>query len=179
MSVERTPAYTVTARFLHWLTAIAVLAMVPAGLSMLRIGPGELQNFLFDFHRSMGVALFVVTAIRLVHRFIYPPAPLPPDIPLIQRVAAKSVHALIYTILMASPIVGWIGTSAYGAPIKVFWLVTLPPIVAKDKVMADLFLGLHQWLGWTMTTAIVIHIAAALYHHLIRGDGVLLRMLRG
>lgn len=179
MSAARVQAYSATARFLHWLTVLAVFAMVPAGLAMLRVGPGALQNFLFDFHRSMGVALFCVTIIRLIYRFMNPPAPLPDDIPAIQRFAAWTVHALLYVILLATPIIGWIGTSAFGAPIRVFGLFTLPAIVAKDKAMADLFLGLHQWIGWILIAALSVHIAAALYHHLVRQDDVLVRMTRG
>lgn len=179
MADDRTPAYTGTARFLHWLTAIAVLSMVPAGLAMLRIGPGGLQNFLFDYHRSVGVVLFAITAIRLLYRIVTPPVPLPDTIPALQRMAASATHTLLYTILLASPIIGWIGTSAYGAPIRVFSLFTLPPIVAKDKDMADLFLGAHEWLGWTMTALVCLHISAALYHQFVRRDGVLSRMLKG
>ncbi len=179
MTETPAPAYTTTARIFHWLTAAGVLLMIPAGLAMLRVSGGPLQNFLFDFHRSMGVALFIITVLRLIYRINHRPAPLPADMPASQKFAAHAVHALLYGILLASPIIGWIGTSAYGAAIKVFWTVTLPPIVAKDKPTADLFLGLHQYLGWIMTAAVLAHISAALYHHFIKRDGVLLRMVRG
>ncbi|AXS39341.1 cytochrome b [Breoghania sp. L-A4] len=179
MTETQTPAYTATARFLHWLTAACVLSMIPAGLAMLRISGGPMQNFLFDFHRSMGVVLFVITVVRLIHRINHRPAPLPAGMPMIQKFAAHAVHTVLYVILLASPIVGWIGTSAFGAPIKVFWTVTLPPIVAKDKATADLFLGLHQYLGWIMTAAVLMHIGAALYHQFVVRDDLISRMVRG
>ncbi|MEP3279749.1 MAG: cytochrome b [Stappiaceae bacterium] len=172
-------AYTGTARFFHWLTVLCVLTMIPAGLLMLRIGSGSLQNFLFDFHRSMGVVLFVITAFRLAYRITHKPAPLPADIPALQKGAAHLVHVILYGFLLINPLIGWIGTSAYGAAIKVFGLFTLPPIIAKDKAFATTVLEVHQVMGWIFTAAVVVHIAAALFHHFIKHDGILLRMTRG
>ena len=153
--------------------------MVPAGLLMLRVGPGALQNFLFDFHRSMGVVLFVITALRLVYRLAHKPAPLPEEMPLIQKGVAHLVHIILYGFLLVSPIIGWIGTSAYGAAIKVFGIFTLPPIVAKDRALATTVLEIHQVMGWIFTAAVVAHIAAALFHHFVKRDGILLRMTHG
>lgn len=179
MSSEQTPAYTATARVLHWLTAAGVLLAVPIGIVMFRIPGGPLQNALFDLHRSLGVVLFVLIVVRLAWRLTHKPAPLPDDIPMIQKFVAEATHVLLYAILLVTPIVGWIGTSAFGAPIFVFGLFQLPPIVDKDKATADLFLHLHQYIGWALTVLLVMHIGGALFHHFVKRDTVLLRMLRG
>ena len=76
--------YTRTARILHWLTAVLVLAAIPAGIAMVNVGAGPLQNFLFDFHRSLGVTLIPVILLRLVWRLTHDPPPLPGDIPPLQ-----------------------------------------------------------------------------------------------
>ncbi|PTW62446.1 cytochrome b561 [Breoghania corrubedonensis] len=177
--LEDDVAYGAAARTFHWITAALVLTMVPAGFVMLSAPSGAIQNFLFDYHRSCGVVLFVLTVARLAWRWKSPPAAIIEDIPLIQRIVARVVHFLLYALLLVQPIVGWIGTSAFGAKITVFWLFVLPPIVDKDKAVADTFLELHETLGLTMTALVAMHIAGALYHHFIRRDRTLMRMVAG
>ncbi|MEI2386280.1 cytochrome b [Breoghania sp. JC706] len=172
-------AYGATARSFHWVTAALVLTMIPAGIAMGNVPSGALQNFLFDFHRSCGVVLFVITAGRLLWRLKSPPAPIIEDIPALQRLVAHIVHVLLYVLLLVQPIIGWIGTSAFGAPITVFWLFVLPPVVGKDKAMADTFFELHETLGLAMAALVLMHIAGALYHHYIRRDRTLMRMVTG
>lgn len=171
--------YSVTARIIHWITAAGVLTMVPAGIVMVNIGSGALQNTLFDFHRSMGVVLFVITAVRLMYRFVVPPPPLPSSLPIWQRTLAQSTQGLLYLILLINPLVGWVATSAFGAPISVFNLFVLPPIVAKDQALSEVLFSFHTALGILMAVAIVLHIAGALYHWLIAKDGVFQRMTTG
>lgn len=172
-------AYGPVARGFHWITALLVLTMIPAGLTMLSAPAGPIQNFLFDYHRSCGVVLFVITLARLAWRWSHPPAPMLEDIPPLQRFVAHAVHMLLYVLLLAQAIVGWIGTSAFGAKITVFWLFVLPPIVDKDKATADTFLGLHEVMGLAITALVLMHIAGALHHHFIRRDRTLMRMVRG
>ena len=81
-------AYSLTARILHWLTAALVLTMIPAGIVMVNIGSGALQDSLFNLHRSLGVVLIPLILLRLAYRLINPPPPLPGDIPLVQQFAA-------------------------------------------------------------------------------------------
>ena len=169
--------YSLFARGIHWLMALLVFAMVPAGIIMIRISGGPLQNWLFDFHRSVGVLLMALALVRLAYRVTHPPAPLPAEIPLWQRLAAKATHVFIYGFLIINPFVGWVATSAYGAKISVFGLFTMPVIVAKDRALADQLFSIHLVLGILFTAAVLLHVAAALYHGFVRRDGVLQRML--
>jgi len=169
--------YSLFARSIHWLTALLVLTMVPAGLVMIRIDGGPLQNQLFDYHRSVGVTLMVLTLIRLIYRLTHKPAPLPDSMPGWQKLAAKTTHVFLYGFLLVNPFIGWVATSAYGAAISVFGLFTMPAIVAKDRALADQLFQVHLALGLMFTAAVLLHIAAALYHGLIRRDGVLNRMI--
>ena len=143
--------YSPIARLIHWLTAILVLTMVPAGLVMIRIDSGPLQNQLFDYHRSVGIVLMILTLVRLGFRLTHKPAPLPEGMPLWQQFAAKATHAFLYGFLLA--------------------------IVAKDRALADQLFQIHLVLGLLFTAAVGLHIAAALYHGLVRKDGVLGRMI--
>lgn len=172
--VER---YTTVARVLHWTVAALVLMTVPVGFVLLRLPQGWIQNTLFDVHRSIGVLLFALVVFRLAWRLTHPPPPLPADLPAWQHLASSVVHHLLYAILLVQPIIGWWGTSAFGAPINVFWLFELPPLVSKDEPVAKQILAWHGIVGITLSVAIVIHVSAALFHHLVRKDDVLRRML--
>ncbi len=169
--------YGLFARIIHWLTVLMVFTMVPAGIVMTKIGSGPLQNQLFHYHRSMGFVLLVVTLIRLIYRLRVQPPPLPAEIPLFQRIAAKGTHVFFYGFLIINPLVGWVATSAWGAAIPIFGLFTLPAIVAKDRALSEQLFAVHEVLGILFVLCIFLHVGAALYHGLIKKDGVLSRML--
>jgi len=122
------------------------------------------------------VLLFALVVIRLAWRLTHPP-PLLDDLPAWQRIASGTVHRLLYAILLIQPIIGWWGTSAFGAPINVFWLFELPPLVSKDELAAKQILAWHGIVGITLSAIVAIHISAALFHHFVRRDEVLRRML--
>jgi len=173
------PGYTATARALHWITAAIVIALVPGGIYMANAEPGPTQDLAFHLHRSFGVVLLLLMVIRFAYRMLVPPPPLPRDIPARQRAAAQAVHGILYALLIVQPLVGWIATSAYRAPILVFWLFELPPIWPQDRAFSEALFGLHRSFGWMIAALVLVHVAAALYHHLVRRDDVLVRMLRG
>ena len=178
MTADR-PAYTVSARVLHWMTALLVLSLIPFGLLMVRIKEGPAQDLLFNLHRSIGAILLPIVIIRLIYRIKSPPLPLPPDVPAFQRGTAHATHWLLYLLLIVQPIVGWIATSAYGAAISVFWLFELPSVWPKDAAFAEKLFALHQFIGFVMAALICAHIGAALFHHFIHRDRVLMRMISG
>ena len=173
------PAYTITARILHWVTASLVLFMLPLGLVIANDWGGPLQDQLYDLHRSIGALIIPIILVRLAYRFAHPPAPLPDDIPAIQQLAANATHWALYALLIVQPFVGWIGTSAYRAPIVVFGLFELPPIWPEDRAFSDRVLFLHSLIGLAIAGLLAAHIGAALDHHFVRKDGILRRMITG
>lgn len=176
---DPTGTYTVTARVLHWLIAIIVLTAIPMGIAMGRVGEGPLADRLYDLHRSLGALLIPLVIIRLWWRAGHTPPPLPLDIPAPQRFAATAVHFLLYAALVAQPLVGWVATSAYRAPITVFWLIPLPPIWPENRAFSEMLFGLHKYIGIAMVVLLAMHIGGALFHHFIRRDRVLMRMISG
>ncbi|RAI41208.1 cytochrome b [Rhodoplanes roseus] len=179
-SPDRTSAgYTATARAFHWITAAIVIGMIPGGIYMANAEPGPAQDLAFNLHRSFGVVLLPLVLARFLYRLKNPPPPLPRDIPLRQRAIAHAVHGILYALLIVQPLVGWIATSAYRAPITVFWLFELPPIWPQDRPFSEALFGLHQTFGILIALLAIAHIAAALYHQFVRRDDVLLRMWRG
>jgi cytochrome b561 len=131
------PAYTPTARVLHWITAVLVLGMIPVGILMGQLESGPLQDRLYNLHRSTGTLILPLAIIRLIYRWTHPPLPLPPDVPAFQRVAATSVHWSLYGLLIVQPLVGWAATSAYRAPIIVYGLFELPPILPVNQPLSE------------------------------------------
>lgn len=169
--------YSALAKIFHWAIAVAVIVMIPAGVIMMRIGPGEAQNMLYNLHRSLGAAVLLLMALRLAWRLVHgAPAPLP-TLNAFERAASAVVHRLLYALLLVQPVIGWAATSAFGAPIVVFGLFRLPDFVAKNEALSKQLFALHNVIGLTLAALIALHVAAALYHHFIRRDGVLRRML--
>jgi len=173
------PAYSVTARVLHWITAALVLALVPLGFVIANEAGGAQQERLYDLHKSLGALMVPIIILRLLVRLASPPLPLPDDIPAIQQFAAHATHWALYALLLAQGLIGWIGTSAYPAPVPFFGLFNLPALWPENRALSDQLLALHRWCGITIAIIVSIHIAAALYHHFVRKDRVLMRMLTG
>ena len=141
------PAYTLTARTLHWLTASLVLFTLPLGLVIANDWGGPLQDQLYDLHRSIGALIIPIILVRLLYRLGHPPAPLPDEIPPLQQLAASATHWALYALLIVQPFLGWIGTSAYPAQIVVFGLFELPPIWHEDRAFSDRVLFIHSLVG--------------------------------
>jgi cytochrome b561 len=169
--------YTGVARLLHWTTAVLVIAMIPAGFVLMSLPAGAVQDTAFNLHRSTGVLLFALTLFRIGWRLGHPPPPLPAGVPAAQRAIAHLAHLGLYALLLAMPVIGWWATSAYGAPIIVFGLFELPPLVAQDRALSERLFALHGYAGIALALLIVAHAGAALHHHFSRRDGVLQRML--
>jgi cytochrome b561 len=177
-TVPDTEMYTGTARVLHWITAILVLSVIPAGIIMDRIEEGQLQDTLFNLHKSFGAILIPLVVLRVIWRLTHTPPPLPTDVPAPQRLAASLTHYALYVLLIVQPMLGWIASSAYRAPVEVFNVIELPPIWPENRALSEQMFFVHTWIGYTMGALLVAHIGGALYHHFIRGDNILKRMWR-
>jgi cytochrome b561 len=176
---ERTgvQGYSGFARFMHWTVAACVLVMIPIGFLMNAVEAGALQNVLYTIHRSLGVSVLFLMLIRLGYRLIHGAPPPEPTINALQRVVSHLVHLALYALIIAQALIGWVATSAYGAAISFFGLFTVPPLVAKDQTLSEPLFQVHMLIAFTIIGLLAMHIGAALYHHFIRKDGVLQRML--
>jgi cytochrome b561 len=125
------PAYTLTARVLHWITALLVLSVMALGVVIANEWGGSAEEFLYDVHRSIGAAVVPLIIVRLIYRWMHPPLPLPDDISAMQTLAAQATHWGFYALLIVQPLTGWIATSAYRAAVTIFGWFELPPIGSK------------------------------------------------
>jgi len=172
----RTPGYTPVARFLHWTIAVLVLGLIAVGFYI--ANAYKPSNTIYDLHKSVGFVILPLVLFRLYYRLTHTPPPLPDDMFPIERLAAHVNHWDLYIMLIAQPLVGWIATSAYRAPIPFFWLFNLPPIWREDRDLSDWLYEVHGWIGIAITIFVLGHIAAALFHHFVHKDEVMMRMLR-
>jgi cytochrome b561 len=171
--------YSTTAKFFHWTAALLVLTIVPMGLLMGRIPEGLLQDNLFFLHKSLGALILFIMTLRIIYRFAHG-APTPePTLKPWEHVAAETVHWSLYAMLIATPMIALWGYSVYGQAAPFFGIFQIPPFTAKNEHLAEQIFYIHGWMGWAVGALLCLHIAAALNHHFIRGDGVLRRMLPG
>lgn len=166
------------ARLLHWTMAALILAMLFVGVAMVAT-VSHAHATLIALHRPLGVALLVLALIRVVVRLKNGSPALPDDMPALQRFAAKASHLVLYGLFIAMPLIGWTMLSAGGYPVMLFGAWHLPAIVPQNVDLFALLRALHTWLAFALFATVLAHIAAALFHGLIRRDGVFSSMVRG
>ena len=167
--------FPLLSRLLHWTMAALVLAMLFIGIGMVStISPRYAQ--LVSIHKSIGIVILVLVAIRLINRLINPPPPLPADLPALQKLAALASHWLLYALMFALPLIGWAMLSAGGYPVMLSESLRLPPIFPVSPTAFAVLRHAHAWLAILLFLTFLAHLGAALYHGLIRRDGVLSSM---
>jgi cytochrome b561 len=166
------------ARLLHWLMAALLLAMLFIGAGMVA-SVSERHEWLLHLHKPLGIALLALVVIRLLVRFSTRQPPLPADLPAVQVLAAKASHWLLYALMLAMPLLGWAMISAAGDPVMLSSSLQLPAIVPANAQLFAFLRKAHGYLAYLLFLTVLVHLAAALFHGLIRRDGVLQSMLRG
>ncbi|MEI6000196.1 cytochrome b [Paraburkholderia bengalensis] len=170
--------FSALARLLHWTMAVLILAMLFIGVAMVAT-VSHAHSTLIALHRPLGVALLALAVIRVGVRLKNGSPALPEDIPALQRFAAMASHWMLYGLFIAMPLIGWAMVSAGGYPVTLFGAWHLPAIVPQNVDLFALLRALHTWLAFALFATILAHIAAALFHGLIRRDGVFSSMARG
>ena len=165
------------ARAFHWVMAALILVQVVLGLMAVswHLSPTKIQ--LFFWHKSNGMLILALLALRLAWRLANPTPALPAGTPAWERAAARASHALLYLLMLTLPLTGWVVNSAANIPFRIFYLVPLPAIVAPDKALADSVALVHRGLFVLLALVLVAHVAAALRHHLVKRNDILVRML--
>jgi len=167
--------FPAASRLLHWLMAPMIVAMLFIGVGMAATVSAR-YDLLVSIHRPLGIAIFVLCVIRIVNRFINPPPELPDTLPSLQRFAAKASYIVLYALMFIMPLVGWGMLSAARYPIVLYGPLRLPPILPHDLTLYAWLRDLHTDLAYLFFATFLVHFAAALFHGLIRRDGVLASM---
>jgi cytochrome b561 len=166
------------ARLLHWTMAPLIIAMLFIGVGMVAT-VSRAHNTLIAIHRPLGIALLLLVVLRVGVRLTRGSPPLPDDMPTPQRLAAKASHLVLYVLMAAMPLIGWAMLSAAGYPVTLYGPLHLPPIAPHNVELFALLRALHTWFAFALFATVLLHLAAALFHGLIRRDGVFSSMARG
>lgn len=175
--------YSPTARKFHWWTVALVAIMIPLGFYMtyrgntLNVWDGT-TNALYSLHKLFGFVILWLVVARLVYRFRNGAPADEPTLEWWQKLASHVTHWALYGLLLAVPLLGWLGVSRYGAR-DIFGIVSLPPLAPVNQDAATFIFLLHEIGGKLIILLVAAHVGAALFHFVIRKDGVLARMLPG
>jgi len=169
--------YGVVAQSLHWAIVGLVAVQVVLGVTGADLPLGMERLITLSWHKSLGMTILALMAMRLAWRLANPVPRLPPQIPRLEQQLAHSTHWLLYGLLLAMPLAGWINSSASNLTVSWFGVFTFPDLVETDKALATGAKALHKAMAWLLISVVALHGLAALRHHFILKDSVLLRML--
>lgn len=169
--------YTRPAIALHWLVALIIFISFPVGLYMVELPLSPTKLKIYSYHKWAGVTVFLLAVLRLGWRLRHAPPPLPPSMPAWQRGFAGATHILMYVLILAIPISGWLMSSALGFKTVYFGVLPLPDLLPKDKELGELLKLVHMSMNYTLAALVAAHIGAALKHHFVDRDDILARML--
>ena len=169
-------SYTPIAKGLHWLMAVMILGLLALGLYMheLPLSPQKLQ--LYSWHKWLGVSVFLLVWLRLAWRVTHRPPALPETLSPRMRLAAHAGHGLLYALMIAIPLSGWLMSSAKGVQTVWFGVLPIPDLLARDRELGDLLQQVHKLLNLLLMLTLAGHVAAALWHHFVLKDNTLKRM---
>jgi cytochrome b561 len=163
--------FTPLQRLLHWLMAACILAMLFIGVGMVStVMPKYLT--LVSIHKPLGIAILTLALIRLALRLRYGAPPLPADLPEPMKLAAQVSHYAFYALMISMPLIGWGMMSAAAYPVVLFEGWHLPAILPQSDSLHTLLWDAHFYLAFAFFALILSHVAAALFHALVRRDGV-------
>ncbi len=181
MSLKNTPAtWGSVSKTLHWLIALLILALGVVGLVMDELPKTPKYFWVFTAHKSIGITVLALVALRLLWR-LYAGAPRPvPGTPSWQERIASLTHWLLYILMFAIPLSGWLYDSASSLrPFKLFGLVEMPKLVGQNEQLRELSHEFHELGFWVLILLVVAHAGAAFFHHIYQRDATLRRMLPG
>lgn len=161
---------------LHWLTLLLIVAAYVLGTILEDMTLSPLKLKLYSWHKWVGLLVLFLLPLRIAFRLADKLDHRQGMAPFEIRASAM-VHGLLYLLLIAVPMFGWLNSSAAGFSVVWFGVLPLPDLVDKDKALAEVFEELHEGSGNLLVTLVALHAAAALYHHHVRRDGVLARMV--
>ena len=169
--------YAAPARMLHWIMAVLVLLTIPAGVVMVQPDLDRgLQDALFVFHKNVGVLLLLLLLLRLAWRWWRPPPPEPDSLPAWQARIARTTHGALYLLLFLLPVAGYVRVRAGGFPVESLDALGVPSLVPRSEALSEVAKAIHYGAGLVLAAVVAMHVGAALFHGIVKRDGVFSRM---
>lgn len=161
----------------HWACAALVVALGALGLYMVDLTSQVAKIRLYALHKSLGITLLALVVLRLLWRWTRrPPVPLA-GMSRRHQLAADGMHGLLYLMMLAMPLSGWLLNSSKGYPLQWFRWIDLPALSAKNESLSAIAKAFHEYGFWVLVVLVTGHVLAALHHHMVLDDGALHRML--
>jgi cytochrome b561 len=169
--------YGAPAISLHWLAGVLIVFNLAFGFYLvdLPLSPQKLR--FFSYHKWVGVTVLLLSAARLAWRLGHPPPTLPPAMRPWEVRLAHASHLLLYFLFFAAPLSGWLFSSANGFQTVYLGVLPIPDLLPKNKALAEILKLTHHAINYALAAVVALHAAAALKHHFIDRDDVLLRMV--
>lgn len=169
--------YGAVAQLFHWTIVVLIIVQFILANRAHDLPLGSAKVAVLAQHKSFGITILGLALLRLIWRWLNTVPAEPLDLPQWQRIAARISHIALYALLLITPVIGWLMSSARNFPVSWFGLVTLPDFIAPDKAAYEVLHDTHELLAQTIFWLALLHMAAALKHHFIDKDNVLRRML--
>jgi cytochrome b561 len=176
---DKPQGYTRAMQAMHWGNVTQLLGAYLAARMIDHAASHAQAAYLIMLHRSFGVMILLLTGLRLAVRRRTPVPPPPAGMPAVQRLAARASVIISYMLLIVLPLLGFIGSILHGDRMIFFGNIALPALLPADRALAHQIFKIHGWTALVLLALIGLHVAAALYHHFVRKDGVLASMLPG
>lgn len=188
-STSQQQRYNAVAIALHWAIALLIIGLLAVGWIMDYLipgGPGSPKTAIIQLHKSFGITVLLLTIARILWRLMNPPPPEPP-MPAAQKLLANTVHVLLYVVMLAMPLTGWIMASAEIDKHETLFFGTFPfytpgivglPLETREPI-AETTEFLHHNLAFVIVGLLVLHVAGALKHQFIDKDGLMARIAPG
>jgi cytochrome b561 len=170
------PHYGTTAKVFHWLVVALLIVQYPLGKLMPHIHRGMTPGDAMTFHISFGIAILALMVLRLLWRITHPVA-LASSLPAWQQLVSEAVHWLLYVLVLATTMTGWIFASERGWSISLFFATPLPTLPIEGSLLARSIGNWHGTMEWSLFLVIGAHVAAAMAHTFIFRDRIMQRML--
>lgn len=161
---------------LHWLTLLLIVAAYVLGSILEDMALSPLKLKLYSWHKWVGLLVLFLLPLRIALR-LTDKLDHKRELSRLEIRVSAIVHGLLYLLLIAVPMFGWLHSSASGFSVVWFGVLPIPDLVGKDKFLAEVFEELHEGSVNLLVTLVALHAAAALFHHHVRRDGILARMV--
>jgi cytochrome b561 len=163
--------YGLVSRFLHWLMALLILAMIGIGAYMADLDKeNPIRLSLYDLHKEIGVTILSLAVLRILWILASRPPVLPAALQRWEVILAKSTVGLLYLLMLATPIVGYLMVNTGGGPIRYFGLFDLPALMAKNHDLHEILEEVHGFLAFTILALVALHTLGAIKHRFIDKD---------
>ncbi len=172
-------SYNSVAQAFHWTIVVLLVVQYTTKLAPVSAGSAATEAGLNAWHLAVGPTILLLMLLRLAWRLTHRPPPPPNDLTLGVQWLSRGTHWLFYGLLIVLPVLGWLAASGFGARATLAGIVPLPALMGKDMTAAEAIGTTHGALAWLLLAVVALHVSGAMYHVIVKRDGVLNRMLPG